>query len=129
MLKEIYNDVQCQVRAQKGEGSSGSFSVGRALRQGCILSTTLFSLFIDEIGTALKANERGVALGRERIAHLLYADDLVLIESREEDLQKSLDLVGDWCEANGLVVNTSCTICHMHPDPDVVSVYHAPYAT
>ena len=93
MLKEIYRDVQYQVRV--GEGSSGSFSVERGLRQGCILSTTLFSLFIDDIRTALKANERGVALGKERIAHLLYADDLALIESSEEDLQRSLDLVGD----------------------------------
>ena len=64
MLKEIYRDVQCQVRV--GEGSSGSFSVGRGLRQGCILSTTLFSLFIDDIRTSLKANARGVACCKYR---------------------------------------------------------------
>ena len=99
-----------------GEGSSGSFNVGRGLMQGCILSTTLFSLFIDDIRTALKANERGVALGKERIVHLLYADDLVLIESSEEDLQKSLNLVGDWCEANALVVNNSKSgVLHVRP--------------
>ena len=39
---------------------------------------------------------------------LLYviSDDLVIIESSEEDLQKSLDLVlvGNWCEANALTI-------------------------
>ena len=79
-------------------------------------STTLFSLFIDDIRTALKTNKRGVALGKERIAHLLYADDLALIESSEEDLQKSLNLVGDWCEANALVVNNSKSgVLHVRP--------------
>ena len=108
----MFNAMQVRV----GEGSSGSFSVGRGLRQGCILSTTLFSLFIDDIGIALKANKRGVALGKERIAHLLYADDLVLIESSEEDLQKNLDLVGDWCEANALVAkNPKSGVLHVRP--------------
>ena len=79
ILKEIYRDVKCQVKVN--EDISRQLSVGRGLRQGCVLSTTLFSLFIDDIGSSLKDNSRGVDLGNSKMSHLLYADDLVLMEA------------------------------------------------
>ena len=76
------------------EDISRQFGVGRGLRQGCVLSTTLFSLFINDIGSSLKNNSRGVDLGNSKMSHLLYANDLAPIEANGEDLQKSLDVVG-----------------------------------
>ena len=50
-------------------------------------------LFIDDIGSSLKDNSRGVYLGNSKMSHLLYADDLALIEANGDDLQKSLERI------------------------------------
>ena len=42
---------------------------------------------------------------------LLFADDIVLISKSVEGLEALLQLVGTFCDNNGLVVSTSKTKC------------------
>jgi len=50
--------------------------VGCGVKQGCILSPTLFALFVDDLVQALNDEEKGVVFGDNMLTALLYADDI-----------------------------------------------------
>ena len=56
-----------------------------------------------------KCNTESVLLNEKKINSLLYADDLVLIAERANDLQNKLDLLEKYCKKWCLQVNTSKT--------------------
>ena len=69
--------------------------------------------------TTLRAGEdkniiitsRGVALGDRHINHIMFADDLVLLSSSPDELQKDLNSLAIYCDRNNLTVNTEKTQC------------------
>ena len=63
------------------------------LRQGCILSPLLFSLFINSIVARLKEAEVGVKCGSKLISMLLYADDAVIFAGDEMSMRLGLDVL------------------------------------
>ena len=68
------------------------FSLEVGVRQGCILSPTLFSIFID--GLAREVKKLGGAKYKTlEVSLLLFADDIVLIAESAEALQKMLKVV------------------------------------
>lgn len=85
------------------------FSVEQGVRQGDSLSPTLFSLYLNDLAVEIKSLGCGVKLGNEEIAILLYADDIVLLASSPEELQKMLDVVNKWCSKWGMQINASKT--------------------
>ena len=46
-IKSLYNDVQCSVNVNKH--LTQWFNVTTGLKQGCLLSTTLFNLYINDL--------------------------------------------------------------------------------
>ena len=67
-----------------GEEHSKPFRVACGLRQGCILSPLLFSLYINSLVSKLKEAEVGVMCRGQLISALLYADDAVIIAEDED---------------------------------------------
>ena len=63
-------DLSCEVKV--GAGRSDPFEVSCGLRQGCILSPLLFSLFINSVVARLKDAEVGVKCGSKLISMLFY---------------------------------------------------------
>ena len=55
---------------------------------GCNLSPLLFSLFINNLGQELNASGLGIDFGHTNIACVCFADDLVLIGSSRQNLDK-----------------------------------------
>lgn len=53
------------------------------VKQGWILSPILFSMYINDLGLAIKALGKG--LNNERVSTLLYTDDIVLISETEDE--------------------------------------------
>ena len=60
------------------------------LKQGCVLSPTLFSVLMNDLVRMLRVNGVGVDLSSQIISSLLFADDIVLMAER--DLQCLLDV-------------------------------------
>ena len=68
---------------------SKEFSVGMGLRQGCVLSPLLFSLYINGVVTRLHNWKCGVQCGGDMVPGLLFVDDMSLVASQgrvEEEL-------------------------------------------
>ena len=66
-----------------------SGSEPRYVLEGCLLSPTLFSLFLERIMTdALKDFEGGVKYAGRRIRDSRFADDIDLMEESEERIQE-----------------------------------------
>ena len=78
-------------------GLTDWFPVNLGVKQGCILSPLLFSMYINDLTVGIKALGKGVCINNESVSILLYADDIVLIAECEKDLQDMLNFVSDWC--------------------------------
>ena len=75
------------------------------MRQGNVLSLTLFNIFINDLSTELNLLRIGITLGDDRISHLLYADDLTLMAESENDLRTLINCVENWCNKSRMGVN------------------------
>ena len=93
VVKNLYREVGSCVRL--GEEKTEWFSLDVGLRQGCILSPILFSIFIDGLAEAVK-KVGGAKYGELVVSLLLFADDIVLIAENEDMLQKMLDVVYEY---------------------------------
>lgn len=78
-LKALYQDNSCRVRV--GDKLSEEFVVNTGLRQGCVLSSLLFSLYINGLVSTLHNGMCGVQCGGDVVPGLLFADDTSLVAS------------------------------------------------
>ena len=81
-FKAVYTGMSSEVKV--GEEHSKPFRVPCSLRQGCILSPLLFSLYINSLVNRLKEAEVGVMCRGQLISALLYVDDAVIFAEDEE---------------------------------------------
>ena len=95
-LKTLYEDSSCQ--GKLGNIVSEGFPVHRGLRQGCVLSPLLFSLYINSLIVELKRNCCGVQCGSKEIPGLLFADDTTLLGEDADGLTKALGILECWCQ-------------------------------
>ena len=78
------------------------------MRQGCVLSPSLFNVYTDKIFREFE-DMPGIKICGEYINNLRYADDTVLIAESEEELQKLVDAVKEGSLRFGLEMNTKKT--------------------
>jgi len=82
----LYAGCESTIRLGGVLGYTDFFPIETGVRQGCILSPLLYSLFINDVAIRLKEenNDCGVPVGPERrLVVLLYADDIVLLSESE----------------------------------------------
>jgi hypothetical protein len=107
VLRNMYSVVKSCVR---NNGVLSDFVCAVGLRQGEILSTVLFSLFIEDLENWLQRNiHDGIEIDQITLFLLLFADDVVLFSETPEGLQRSLDAVFDYCSRWSLAVNCDKT--------------------
>jgi hypothetical protein len=93
------------------------------VRQGDNFSTTLFTMFINDLAVEIKRLGKGIRISDNlMISILLYADDIVLLAECEEDLQNMLDQVHSWCRKWRMEVNpTKTQIVHFRKPRSVIT--------
>jgi hypothetical protein len=94
VVKGMYQTVESAVLV--GEESTEWFELQAGVRQGCVMSPVLFSLFINGLARELKKRGQGVDIGGRRVQMLLYADDIALLAETPDDLQRMLDVVSEY---------------------------------
>ena len=108
--KAMYESVVSCVRVNNL--NTEFFTCPFGLKQGCILSRGLFSMFIKEIAVELSnVGQHGIQLqpGMLELFLLLFADDLALLSSTAIGLQNQLNQLSRMCEERLLKINIEKT--------------------
>ena len=103
ILQSMYHNNQRKVHLPRC--STKWFSNKKGVRQGCPLSPLLFALFINHISPALNTNTIGINIADTQMTHLLYADDIALVASSAQDMQKQLQVLNTSLNSSGLNIN------------------------
>jgi len=101
----LYRDVGARVRV--GSVFSERFDIKEGLKQGCILSPSLFSLFLMDLAEELEDKDLGVKVSGVWMGACFFADDIVLLGDSESELQRMLDVVSEYAQRWKLRFNAS----------------------
>ena len=112
----MYVEVKSCVCSKNG--LTNFFNYCRSVRQGCLLSPLLFSLYINDLVTYLE-NEgvAGVELWDIRLCAMLYADDLTLIAESKHDLKLQMKTLGNYTNRWDMEINSSKAKVMVFNDP------------
>ena len=65
------------------------------VKQGCLLSPTLFNIFLEQIvSDALEEPAGKVSIGGKNITNLRFADDIDALAEEEQELEALLESLG-----------------------------------
>lgn len=103
VLTELYNKSKLCVKLDNYLTKSFTQSVG--VKQGDNLSPNLFKIFVNDLPHIFSTEDDPVVLDGAKLSCMLYADDLILLSSSYQGLQRCLDKLSDYCEKNCLAVN------------------------
>ena len=92
----MYWYMNMTVVCKWGNSVSFEFRVLSGVRQGGILSPSLFSLYVDELISILRKSHVGCHLIDLFVGCLFYADDLALLSPTRETMQLLLDLTVEY---------------------------------
>ncbi len=107
VIKAIYNSTVSNVRVN-GMVTDWSHCTS-VVYHGDILSTTLFSIFIDDLVLEIKDLCLGISVYDILISILLYVDDIVLFAETEPELQTILTKLNEWCSKWKMSINETKT--------------------
>ena len=105
IITSIY--AQGSAAVKTSAGVSEIFTCLLGVKQGRPLSPTLFGLYVDgpEKRLLQTSGIYALELTGDLVPLLLYADDLVLMSTSKEGLQRQVDALADFCAGQQLEVN------------------------
>ena len=107
-IKSLYEKATSAVLYSGNTGDWFRTTVG--VRQGCLLSPTLFNIFLEKIMTdALENHEGTVKIGGRIITNLRFADDIDGLAGKEEELENLVKKVETASTAYGMEISPDKT--------------------
>jgi len=106
-LRDMYSTVYYCVKLPDGLTENFQSFVG--VKQGCVLSPTLFNLFVADLPNIFDNTCDPVSLNNYSLSCLMFADDLVLMSESSCGLQSALNKLHSYCSTWGLEVNADKT--------------------
>ena len=108
VIKNLYNKATSAVLFNGSIGDWFRTIIG--VRQGCLLSPTLFNIFLEKIMTdALEDHEGTVSIGGRTITNLRFADDIDGLAGEDEELAKLVECLNKASTANGMEISAKKT--------------------
>jgi len=99
-LQGLYDQNTCEIWHE--DSLSDPFETNVGVKQGCLLSPVLFSLFLNDLHESLPG---GIKIGNTVVRVLMYADDIVLLSDSSEGLQTMINAFSEYCSRWELSVN------------------------
>lgn len=106
LISNLYWDQKAAVKIDNVK--TEWVEIRRGVRQGCVLSPDLFSLYGQKCMEELEDMD-GIKIGGRNINNVRYADDTVLLAESEEKLQNLIDALTESCGRKGLKININKT--------------------
>ena len=80
-------------------GSIGEwFRTTVRVRQGCLLSPTLFNIFLEQITSdALEEHDEKVSIGSRNIINLWFANDIDALDEEEQEIKAPVESLDQTC--------------------------------
>ena len=108
VIEHLYNRATSAVLSNGIVGDWFRTTVG--VRQGCLLSPTLFNIFLERIMTdALDDHEGSVSICGRPITNLRFADDIDGLAGEEEELINLVECLDRTSQAYGMEINAEKT--------------------
>ena len=107
-IKQLYTKANSAVLVQGTVGDWFHTSVG--VRQGCLLSPTLFNIFLERIMTdALEDHQGTVSIGGQTVTNLRFADDIDGLAGGEEELASLVNRLDTTSSRYGMEISAEKT--------------------
>ena len=100
LIENIYRKTKSAVWT--GKEISDFFETISGVKQGCLLSPTLFTLYLNDLHDYL---EGGLFINENNIRILLYADDIVILADDWQVMQSMISKLESYCELWQMEVN------------------------
>ena len=107
IIKAIYDKPTASITLN-GEKLK-AFPLKSGTRQGCPLSPLLFSIVLEVLATAIRAEKevKGIQIGKEEVKLSLSADDRILhTENPKDSTRKLLELISEYSNVARYKINT-----------------------
>ena len=116
LWQNLYAGQEATVRTRLGK--TDWFKIGKGIRQGYILSHSLFNFYAEHImwNAGLDEAQAAIKISRRSMSNLRYADDTARKEESKEELKSLLMKVKEESEKAGLKWNIQ-KMKIMHPVP------------
>ena len=95
-IEQLYDKATSAVQMNGSIGERFRTTVG--VRQGCLLSPTLFNIFLERIlSDALEEHDGKVSIGGRNITNLRFADDIDALAEEEQELEALVESLDKTC--------------------------------
>ena len=95
-IKSIYETISYKIKIIGGHLTPVLSSIG--LKQGGVLSSLLFNLYIDDMRFIFDSSCDPVTHFKDPLSHLLYADDLIMMSTTHTGLSNCLEKLEKYCD-------------------------------
>lgn len=106
IIRHVYNNAKAYVRLHQ---DTTEFSVERGVRQGDVISPKVFTTLLEYLFKKIDFGEKGVNIDGEKLNHLRFADDIVLVADCIGDAREMLESLDAASREVGLKVNKAKT--------------------
>ena len=108
VIESLYVNASSAVFSNGNLGEWFNVTVG--VRQGCLLSPTLFNIFLERImSDALENFEGSVSIGGRKITNLRFADDIDGLAGSDTELKSLVQKLNDASTAYGMEISAQKT--------------------
>ena len=105
LLIFIYRNQSCFIRWNSK--TSQTFTVKNGVRQGAILSPSLFCMYLDTLLGLLRDAGVGCHVGGQFLGAYGYADDVILLAPSREGLQRMLEICENFSSSHSIYLSIS----------------------
>jgi hypothetical protein len=107
LLQNIYSQAKNIIRLNVDQRVE--VKIQRGVRQGDPISPMLFNAALEDIFRRLDWQDGGITINGEHLTHLRFADDIVLISTNREEMQRRLQELSKAASGSGLKINEGKT--------------------
>ena len=119
-LINIYNSGTSVIRLDK---ESNKFPIQKGVRQGDTLSPKLFNAGLEQVFRMLNWDNTGITINGEKLNHLRFADDIVLISNNGEEAQEMLNELNRESNKLGMKINMKKTKVMYNDYTNIIPVH------